>query len=213
MVFGSFEQGVNFLLALDYNKLFFICKPYLIIFIKFILLYQKFNFLHNITGDYMYYVNYFFIFSILGHFIETFFYSNGESGILISYWTPIYGIGVIIILLINKFIEKLKVNKFIKIILLFFICSIGLAVIEFIGGCLIKWIFHTELWDYSNHKLNIGKYTSIEMSLIWGMSGILVIYFLKPLIDKIVYKIPKILSYMLITLFVIDLFLTLLTKH
>lgn len=213
MVFGSFEQGVNFLLALDYNKLFFICKPYLIIFIKFILLYQKFNFLHNITGDYMYYVNYFFIFSILGHFIETFFYSNGESGILISYWTPIYGIGVIIILLINKFIEKLKVNKFIKIILLFFICSIGLAVIEFIGGYLIKWIFHTELWDYSNHKLNIGKYTSIEMSLIWGMSGILVIYFLKPLIDKIVYKIPKILSCMLITLFVIDLFLTLLIKH
>ena len=213
MVFGSFEQGVIFLLALDYNKLFFICKPYLIIFIKFILLYQKFNFLHNITGDYMYYVNYFFIFSILGHFIETFFYSNGESGILISYWTPIYGIGVIIILLINKFIEKLKVNKFIKIILLFFICSIGLAIIEIIGGYLIKWIFHTELWDYSNHKLNIGKYTSIEMALIWGISGILVIYFFKPLIDKIVYKIPKILSYMLITLFVIDLFLTLLIKH
>ena len=51
------------------------------------------------------------------------------------------------------------------------------------------------------------------MSLIWGMSGILVIYFLKPLIDKIVYKIPKIISYMLITLFVIDLFLTLLIKH
>ena len=212
MVFGSFEQGVNFLLVLDYNKLFFICKPYLIIFIKFILLYQKFNSFNNITGDYMYYVNYFFIFSILGHFIETFFYSNGESGILISYWTPIYGIGVIIILLINKFIEKLKVNKFIKIILLFFICSIGLAVVEIIGGYLIKWIFHTELWDYSNHKLNIGKYTSIEMALIWGMSGILVVYFLKPLIDKFVYKIPKILSYVLITLFATDLFLTLLIK-
>ena len=46
------------------------------------------------------------IFSILGHFLESFFYSSGDSGIFLSYWTPIYGIGTIIILLINKYINK-----------------------------------------------------------------------------------------------------------
>lgn len=160
----------------------------------------------------MYYINYFFIFSILGHFIECFFYSNGESGILLGYWTPIYGIGVVIILIINKFINKFKFNKIIKIITLFFTSAIILASIEVIGGYLIKWIFNTELWDYSNHKFNIGKYTSIEMSLIWGLSSLLLVYFIKPLVDKFVNRIPKILSYVLISLFIIDLITTIIVK-
>ena len=50
------------------------------------------------------------MFSILGHFIESFFYSNGDSGILLGYWTPIYGVGTIIILLINNFIDKFKLK-------------------------------------------------------------------------------------------------------
>ena len=54
----------------------------------------------------MYYINYFFIFSILGHFIESFFYPNSDSGILYGYWTPIYGIGTIIILLVNNYVNK-----------------------------------------------------------------------------------------------------------
>lgn len=160
----------------------------------------------------MYYINYFFIFSILGHFIECFFYSNGESGILLGYWTPIYGIGVVIILLINKFIDKFKPNKVLKIITLFFTSAIILACIEVVGGYLIKWIFNTELWDYSNHKFNIGKYTSIEMSLIWGLSSLLLIYFIKPFVDKFINKIPKFLSYVLITLLIIDLIATIIVK-
>jgi len=160
----------------------------------------------------MYYINYFFIFSILGHFIECFFYSNGESGILLGYWTPIYGIGTIIILFINRFIDKFKINKIFKIVTLFFMSAIILAVIEAIGGYLIKWIFNTELWDYSNHKFNIGKYTSLEMSLIWGLSSILLIYFIKPIVDKFVNKIPKFLSYVLIILLIVDLITTIITK-
>lgn len=33
----------------------------------------------------MYYFNYFFIMSIIGHFIESFFYTNNDSGILFGY--------------------------------------------------------------------------------------------------------------------------------
>lgn len=160
----------------------------------------------------MYYLNYFFIFSILGHFIESFFYSSGNSGILYGYWTPIYGIGTIIILLINKFIDKFKIKKVFKIFLLFLGSMIILSTIEVIGGYLIKWIFNQELWDYSNHKFNIGKYTSIEMSLIWGLSSILLIYFIKPIADKIISKIPKFFSYILIILMIIDLLSTVIIK-
>lgn len=160
----------------------------------------------------MYYLNYFFIMSILGHFIESFFYSSGDSGILLGYWTPIYGIGTVIILLINIWLNKFKITKTLKFILLFVFSSIILAFIEVLGGYLIKWIFNKELWDYSNHKFNIGKYTSIEMSLIWGLSSILLIYFIKPVIDKIINKIPKIFTFILCILFIIDLLATLVIK-
>ena len=159
----------------------------------------------------MYYINYFFIFSILGHLLEIILYN--KSGILFGWWTPVYGIGTVIILLIHKCLDKFKLNKVLKPIVLFLACSIILSIIEAIGGYLIESLFHVTFWDYSSYKFNIGKYAALEMSLIWGLSSILVIYFLKPLIDKIIGKIPKYLTYTLILLFVIDLFLTIIIKH
>ena len=58
----------------------------------------------------MYYLNYFFIFSILGHLIETiifkFFDWNLESGFLYGYWTPVYGVGVVLIIIISNYLFK-----------------------------------------------------------------------------------------------------------
>ena len=89
----------------------------------------------------MYYLNYFFIMSLIGHFIETFIYADGSSGILLAPWTPVYGIGTILILLINKVINKYIKNKYVKIILLFLSSMIILSIIEAIGGYLIEYLF------------------------------------------------------------------------
>lgn len=161
----------------------------------------------------MYYLNYFFIMSLLGHFIETFIYADGNSGIFLAPWTPVYGIGTILILLINKVIDKYIKNKYVKIILLFLSSMIILSIIEAMGGYLIEYLFHTTFWDYSDFKFNIGKYIAIEIAIIWGLCSILLIYFIKPLIDKIISKIPKYLTYTLLILFIIDLVLTLIIKR
>ncbi len=155
----------------------------------------------------MYYINYFFIMSIIGHFIESFF-NSGNSGILFGYWTPIYGIGCIIILVINKYVNKLSMERFWKIITLFISCMIVLSITEVIGAYLIKWIFNKELWNYTSHKSNIGRYTSLEMGLLWGVSSLFFICFIKPVVDKFINKIPKIISYVCITLFFIDILAT-----
>ena len=162
----------------------------------------------------MYYINYFFLYSIIGHIIESIIYlfCSGHSGFLYGYWTPIYGIGTILIIVIYNIINRFKIKKFIKIILLFLTCSIVLSIIEMIGGYLIELIFNKELWDYSNHKLNIGKYTSIEMSIIWGLSSIILIYFIKPFIDLYISIIPKYITYILIFLFCLDFIMTILIK-
>ena len=161
----------------------------------------------------MYYLNYFFIMSLIGHFIETFIYVDGNSGILLAPWTPVYGIGTILILLINKVINKYIKNKYVKIILLFLSSMIILSIIEAMGGYLIEYLFHTTFWDYSDFKFNIGKYIAVEIAIIWGLCSILLIYFIKPLIDKIISKIPKYLTYTLLILFIIDLVLTLVIKR
>ena len=159
----------------------------------------------------MYYINNFFILSILGHLLETSL--QNKSGILFGWWTPVYGIGTVIILFIHKYLDNLKLNKILKPIVLFLTCSILLSVIEAIGGYLIEFLFHQTLWDYSHYRFNIGKYAALEMALIWGLSSILLIYFIKPLIDKIISKIPKYLTYTLIILFILDIILTIIIKH
>lgn len=161
----------------------------------------------------MYYLNYFFTFSILGHVLESFFYKNGESGILYGFWTPVYGIGVVLILIIEKVLDKYNIKGLHKAVLLFITSATVLSLIEASGGYLIKWVLHKELWNYTHYKFNIGRYAAVEMGLIWGGASILFVYIIKPLFNKIISKIPKFLTYICSLLFIIDFILTIATKH
>lgn len=156
----------------------------------------------------MYYINTFFIFSLIGHIIENFVYTHVDSGILYGPWTPIYGFGVIIIILISNLLKKIKINKCLYPIALFTFSALILSSLEYIGGTLIEHLYGRVFWDYSNQKFNIGKYTSLKMSLIWGLSSIFVIYIIKPLLDKFIKKIPKFITYILVFLFIIDIIFT-----
>jgi len=158
----------------------------------------------------MYYINNFFIYSILGHIIETFVYifHKGESGILYGRWTPIYGIGVILILLVYKYFETKKISKIKKNIYIFLASSILLTIVEYVGGVLIEKIFGYSFWTYEGLPLNIGKYISIEMAIVWGICSLIFIKFLKPLSDRLIKKIPSFITWILIVIFIIDLIIT-----
>lgn len=157
-----------------------------------------------------YYINYFFLFSIIGHFIETVFIKNFTSGILYGWWTPVYGFGVVLILLIGKLIDKIPLrHKKIYKIFITYIVSMGvLSFIELMGGYLIKSCLHKEIWNYESHRFHIGSYISLEMANVWGIASITVLYLLKPFFDKIVVKIPKWLTNILIFLIIVDTFFT-----
>ena len=160
----------------------------------------------------MKYINIFFILSIIGHFIENFFYHHKDSGILYGYWTPLYGLGILIIIFINYKLKKIKLNKSIQPIYLFFICASTISLLELISGYIIEILFNKVFWDYSNMPLNIGKYTAISMSFIWGITSIIFIYILEPIINLISKKIPKYITYKLSILFLIDIIFTIINK-
>lgn len=157
----------------------------------------------------MYYLNCFFIYSILGYLLETIVaiitHSNFKSGILYGFWTPVYGIGVITILFISNYLFKnLHMNRVIETIIMFIVVSIVLSTIEALGGVLIEKIFKKVFWDYKKHKYHIGNYISLEMTLIWGIVSIIFIYIINPLFKNIIKKVPKSITLILTILFIID---------
>lgn len=165
----------------------------------------------------MFYINMFFVFSIFGYLLETVYafitHTNFRSGILYGPITPLYGIGVIIIFCLSNYIfSKLHLSKVVETIIVFILIVIILTILEFIAGYLIEKIFDVVFWDYSNQKFHIGKYISLSMSLLWGVGGLFLIYFVKPWISDYINKIPYGASILFIILFIFDIIITMYNK-
>ena len=175
-------------------------------------MYKFFIFFNNIIGDYMYYISNFLLFSILGHLLESFIYlimdSHNYSGIMYGPWTPVYGFGIIIIIVIYNFIKKRNINNISKVISIFLLSMIFLTFIEYIGGNLIEYFFHRKFWNYENLRFNIGSYIALEIAFVWGICSLIYIYILKPVTDKMVKKIPNYIFICILVFFIIDFVVT-----
>lgn len=136
---------------------------------------------------------------------------KGESGILFFPWTPIYGLGVVIVVFCyHLFKDKVK-NKWLKYFFVFLTGFILLSILELIGGILIEKMFGYVFWSYDDLKFNIGHYIALEISLIWGIASMIVVKLL-PFTDKIVKKIPRSISWLFIILMLCDVAMTVFTK-
>ena len=174
--------------------------------------------MHTIIGDIMYYLNCFFIYSILGHILETvtaLITGNGfKSGILNGWWTPVYGIGAVTILFVSEYLFKnLHMHRFWETVIMFFFFFLVLSTLEALGGVLIEKLFGTVFWDYSQQKFHIGHYISLEMTLVWGVASVIFIYIIHPLLKGLIKIIPVWLTILLIILFLMDCTKTFIDKR
>lgn len=132
------------------------------------------------------------------------------SGFMGTIFTPIYGIAVLVILYIHK---RIKIdNKFFKILVEFLIYVVVLSGLEFIGGMLIEKVFNKIYWNYNKYKYNLGKYICLEVSILWGVLSLGIIYLIHPLFKKIERYIPKIVTVGLSIFFIINLVVFLIGK-
>ena len=147
--------------------------------------------------------------------MESTLYKNTKlkpSGVLHGPVTLVYGVGGIVLILVNKYIiDKIRLNKFLKIIISFLIYTITFTLVELICGYLCNLIFGVDMWNYTSKKYNIGKYICIELMPIWGLLGVIITYILKPFLDKVIKLIPKTATYFFLLILAVDIIITIIT--
>lgn len=146
----------------------------------------------------------FFIYAFLGRVHETVYFFVTERAFKTTSFLrmpilPIYGIGAIAI---DLLVSPYNTNPF-----LVFIISVAIAtVVEYIAHLLIEKIFHVELWNYDNKRLNLQGRVSLESSLGFGILALLVVYVLHPFFTDLLTMIPStILIVVALTLFILVL--------
>lgn len=131
-----------------------------------------------------------------------------HNGVLLGPWIPVYGFGILISIFISEVVFKLKIKKCLKIWLLFIFIFFITTLFEWLGGILIEAVFHKTFWNYEKFMFNIGPYISVEMSLIWSCLLLIFTFYLRPLLDLGVKKIPRSVTLILLGIQLIDFIIT-----
>ena len=83
--------------------------------------------------------------------------------------------------------------------------------LEYLTGLFFYEVLNTRLWDYNTEILNFGNingYICLRSVLLFGIAGIMLVYFIIPLLLKIIKKVDvkkmSIICYSMISLFIID---------
>lgn len=143
---------------------------------------------------------------LLGFILETVWYyiKNGiwinKQGLLYGPFKPIYGLGLVLIVL---FMYKLSEEKFWKK----FVAGVLIgSAFEYISSLFQEYVFGTSTWNYSGFNFNISGRLYLPYCLAWGFIAVLCIDFLYPRFKKLLIKIPKkvgVLVTMMVSIFMI----------
>ena len=156
-----------------------------------------------------FYLNLFFIYAIFGYLFETItmslMHKQYNSSVLYGPWTIVYGIAVIIMIIVFLLVKRLKLSSIKEKIVYFFTITIVLTILEGLSEKKKKKTRHVVYWNYDNLPLHIGHYMAVEISMLWGFFSVISMYFIIPRIKEKVNRIPKIITNIILFLFIIDM--------
>lgn len=132
------------------------------------------------------------------------FFQHGEfinRGVLHGPWLPIYGFGGLGITLL---LRNLKDRPFLVVAIAVLFCG----ALEYFTGWYLETFKHLKWWDYSDQWLNLDGRICLMSLTIFGICGLLVVYFLYPLLTKYLSRLhlpaKTILCVVLISCFLTD---------
>lgn len=120
-----------------------------------------------------------------GHFVN--------RGFLNGPVCPIYGFGVVVILLCLIPLKK-------HFVLLFLGSVVLTSLLELVTGFVLEKLFGQRWWDYSDEPFNIGGYICLRFSIAWGLACLFVVDILHPTIEWMIALLPRGLGWTLLGL-------------
>ena len=131
-----------------------------------------------------------------------------DRGFLIGPFIPLYFSVVFLFLMFVK-TPMYCVKNLVKY---FLIISIFISIVELLVGNICESIFNVELWKYDISMPFSSKYVSLFVSIIWGIIGDFLLFFVVPLFkkicDKITFKAKSIIVIFSIIYLLIDISLS-----
>lgn len=142
---------------------------------------------------------YFVIYSFLGWVTEVSFQTIKKKtfvnrGFLNGPYCPVYGFGMVLILIL---LSPIKNNVF----LLFIGALLLTSILEFFTGLFLEKIFNKKWWDYSKEPYNLKGYIALVFSIRWGIGVVFIFKFIHPLVDFLLKYINNILGNFLLVIF------------
>ncbi len=169
----------------------------------------------TIKKYYLYFMMYAMVGWLYEVILEVFIYKWGFSnrGVLFGPYCPIYGVGALsFIICLNKIIKIKSSGLFniIKPFIIFVGCMLIATTIELVTSYILEYISGSWPWQtYSKYDINFQARIALSPSIRFGIGGVIFIYVLQPLYEKLVAKMsPRVLNivfYSVLTLFLIDL--------
>lgn len=133
-----------------------------------------------------------------------------KRGFLYGPYLPVYGFGAIIMTYLLKRFKK-------DPLIVFLLAMLITGIVEYITGYLMFTIYHRSWWDYTGLLLNINGYVCLRSVLTFGIGGLLLIYIIEPFVSDLSTKVNNNkylkVSVLIVSIFVIDLVLTLLFRN
>lgn len=139
---------------------------------------------------------YFWIFSIVGHYIEIIWAEANHIFLNYPLWHPIiptfmplaapYGFGVVgVILFVWPLMKHYKLHP-----LGVFVASVIVtSVIEYICAVIIVlFVGHNYFWNYTGQFLNINGYVCLQSGLLFGAGATIFLYFVYPYCEKVLNR-------------------------
>lgn len=149
-------------------------------------------------------------YSMLGYLLENTFSiftrSNFDSGISKGPFTPLYFFGFLIIWGVHYLLRNMPLGTQ-KVVLYFVIMFVLLSLLEYVGGVLIEKFLHKTWWNYEHYKFHIGKYISVEVSIVWALLATIFNFYLIDIVTGIILNMNTPLTLILFFLYILDFLL------
>ena len=113
----------------------------------------------------------------------------------------------------GSFIIRYKSDLITVFVMSAFVCT----TVEYITSYVLEKIFKARWWDYSDFRFNIEGRVCLFNAFLFGIGGVLFTYIINPVVLSIIGKIPiiplRIISVVLMIIFISDIFITINTLY